>query len=196
MPEEDAFCILVQLMNRYELRGHFTPQMDLLRQRLFQFDGLLEDHLPHVHRHFNEQGVKSNMYVSQWFLTLFAYKFPLDVVYRIYDILFIEGFHCLFRIGLALLSKNQSTILSLEFDSLVTFLKDDMLAIYNVSLCTTANHFWGFFFNRDQLYFFYFRMTLPIYYLNHIVLISLADVWKDSPKSIKMRLPKLTLKPK
>lgn len=133
MPEEEAFCILVQLMQNYKLRGHFTPQLDLLRQRLFQFDGLLQDFLPHIHRHFAEQGVRSNMYASQWFLTMFAYKFPLKVVYRIYDTLFTEGVDCLFRIGLALLSKNQSTILSLEFESLVTYLKDDMLTIYNVS---------------------------------------------------------------
>ncbi|RCI03025.1 GTPase-activating protein [Rhizopus stolonifer] len=130
MPEEEAFSILVQLMQRYELRGHYTPQLDLLRQRLFQFDGLLLDHLPHVHRHFNEQGVRSNMYASQWFLTLYAYKFPLDVVYRIYDTLFTEGVDCLFRIGLALLAKNQSILLSLEFEALVTYLKDDMLTIY------------------------------------------------------------------
>ncbi|GAA5798655.1 rab-GTPase-TBC domain-containing protein [Helicostylum pulchrum] len=131
MPEEEAFCILVQLMQNYKLRGHFTPQLDLLRQRLFQFDGLLQDFLPHVYRHFTEQGVRSNMYASQWFLTMFAYKFPLKVVYRIYDTLFTEGVDCLFRIGLALLSKNQSTILSLDFESLVTYLKDDMLTIYN-----------------------------------------------------------------
>ncbi|KAI8375423.1 rab-GTPase-TBC domain-containing protein [Choanephora cucurbitarum] len=131
MPEEEAFCILVQLMERYGLRGHFTPQLDLLRQHLFQFDGLLLHYLPHVHRHFNEQGVRSNMYASQWFLTLYAYKFPLDVVFRIYDTLFAEGIDCLFRIGLALLAKNQSMILSLEFEALVTYLKDNMLTIYN-----------------------------------------------------------------
>lgn len=139
MPEEEAFCILVQLMQHYELRGHFTPQLDLLRQRLFQFDGLLLDYLPHIHRHFSEQGVRSNMYASQWFLTMFAYKFPLKVVYRIYDTLFTEGVDCLFRIGLALLSKNQSTILSLDFESLVTYLKDGMLTIYNV--CTQKLYF-------------------------------------------------------
>ncbi|KAI7900309.1 rab-GTPase-TBC domain-containing protein [Cokeromyces recurvatus] len=131
MPEEESFYVLIQLMQQYELRGHYTPQLDLLRQRLFQFDGLLADHLPHIHRHFNEQGVRSNMYASQWFLTLFAYKFPLNVVFRIYDTLFTEGVHCLFRIGLALLSKNQSTILSLDFENLVAYLKDDMLTIYN-----------------------------------------------------------------
>ncbi|KAI7849509.1 rab-GTPase-TBC domain-containing protein [Circinella umbellata] len=131
MPEEEAFCVLVQLMNQYSLRGHFTPQLDLLHQRLYQFDGVLQDHLPHVHRHFETQGIRSSMYASQWFMTLFAYKFPLDFVFRIYDILLAEGIEALYSFGLALIQKNQPTILSLEFDNLVNYLKSEMLEAYN-----------------------------------------------------------------
>ncbi|KAI8388213.1 rab-GTPase-TBC domain-containing protein [Radiomyces spectabilis] len=131
MPEEEAFCVLVQMMQRYGLRGHFTPQMDTLHQRLHQFAGLLSDHLPHVYRHFEAQGVRSNMYASQWFMTLFAYKFPLDFVFRIYDILLAEGIEAIHRIALALIEKNQSMILSLEFDDLVNFLKSHMIDAYD-----------------------------------------------------------------
>ncbi|KAI9496909.1 rab-GTPase-TBC domain-containing protein [Zychaea mexicana] len=136
MPEEEAFCVLVQLMNQYSLRGHFMPQLDLLHQRLYQFDGVLQDHLPHVHRHFETQGIKSSMYASQWFMTLFAYKFPIDFVFRIYDIILAEGGNStnlepLYSFGLALIQKNQPTILSLEFDNLVNYLKSDMLEAYN-----------------------------------------------------------------
>lgn len=131
MPEEEAFCVLVQLMQRYDLRGHFAPQLDLLHQRLYQFDGVLNDHLPHIHRHFESQGIRSSMYASQWFMTLFAYKFPLDFVFRIYDILLAEGIEAIYSFGLALIQKNQSTILSLEFDALVNYLKNDMLEVYN-----------------------------------------------------------------
>ncbi|KAI9311651.1 rab-GTPase-TBC domain-containing protein [Dichotomocladium elegans] len=130
MPEEEAFCVLVQLMQRYELRGHFTPQLDLLHQRLYQFDGILHDHLPHVHRHFEYQGIRSSMYASQWFLTLFAYRYPLEFVYRIYDIFLVEGIQSIYSFGLALIQKNQATILSLEFDLLVNYLKNDMLDAY------------------------------------------------------------------
>lgn len=155
MPEEEAFDALVRLLQKYEIRGQFTPQLDLLILRLYQLDGLLQDHLPHIHRHFNEQGIRSNMYASQWFLTLFAYKFPLEMVYRIYDTLFAEGIDCLFRIGLALLAKNQVTLLSLDFDHLVTFLKEDLLDVYDVrrggirseSIVSNGNH----------------RVTSPIY---------------------------------
>lgn len=134
MPEEEAFCIIVQLMNKYDLRGHFLPQSDLLSQRLYQLEGLVADHLPHIQRHFQAHGVRSNMYAYQWFSTLFAYKFPLDTVFRIYDMIFAEGIETLHRFSVALLEKNQSTILSLEFDDLVNFLKSDLLEIYMVTI--------------------------------------------------------------
>ncbi|KAI7864581.1 rab-GTPase-TBC domain-containing protein [Spinellus fusiger] len=136
MPEEEAFCVLVQLMSKYELRGHFSPQPDLLSQRLFQLDGLLADHLPHVRRHFEVHGIQAHMYASQWFLTLFAYKFPLEVVFRLYDVFFSQGMDAIYRFALALIEKNQSLLLSLESDQLLPVLKGNLLEAYsdNISL--------------------------------------------------------------
>ncbi|KAG1051043.1 hypothetical protein G6F46_008507 [Rhizopus delemar] len=130
MPEEETFCVLVQLMNKYGLRGHFLPQPDLLSRRLYQLNGLLADYLPHLHRHFEAHDIKSNMYAYQWFNTLFAYKFPMDIVFRIYDMIFAEGIETLFRFSLALMEKNQSTLLSLEYDDLTLYLKNKLLFIY------------------------------------------------------------------
>lgn len=73
-PDEEAFCQLVRLMHSYDLRAHFLPEMPGLQLRLFQFDRLIEEMLPVLHTHFLRQGVKSSMYCSQWFLTLFAYR--------------------------------------------------------------------------------------------------------------------------
>ncbi|CAM0139986.1 GTPase-activating protein [Umbelopsis sp. WA50703] len=130
MPEEEAFCLLVRMMKQYNLRGHFTPQMETLHQRLYQFEGLMKEHLPHLHRHLEMQGIRASLYASQWFMTLFAYKFPFTHVYRIYDIVLAEGTEALFRFSLALMERNQETILSLDFDGLAHFLKNEMLDTY------------------------------------------------------------------
>ena len=72
MPDEEAFCVLVRLMKSYDLRSHYTPNMPGLQLRLFQFDRLVEELVPSVFLHLLRQGVKSSMYASQWFLTLFG----------------------------------------------------------------------------------------------------------------------------
>lgn len=69
MPDEEAFSTLVRLMKSYDLRGHFVPNMPALQLRLYQFDRLLEEMLPLLHRHLVRSGVKSSMYASGWFMT-------------------------------------------------------------------------------------------------------------------------------
>ncbi|RCH90252.1 GTPase-activating protein, partial [Rhizopus stolonifer] len=130
MPEEDAFCALIQLMNKYGLRGHFTPDMDGLQLRLYQFDALLQEYLPHVARHLVQQGINSTMYASQWFMTLFAYKFPLNLVFRIYDVILAEGISTIFKFAIALLKRNQTTLLGLDFEHVLDFLKNGLFEEY------------------------------------------------------------------
>ncbi|KAL7323224.1 hypothetical protein PS15p_211157 [Mucor circinelloides] len=130
MPDEAAFCVLLKLMGRYGLRGHFTPQMEKLHEHMYQFDQLLLQHLPQVHRHLDAQGVVPSMYASQWFMTLFAYRCPLELVYRVFDLLFIEGSQIILNFALALMKKNQQVILSLEFESLLEFFSGSIFDAY------------------------------------------------------------------
>ncbi|SPO32583.1 related to GYP5 - GTPase-activating protein (GAP) [Ustilago trichophora] len=130
MPDEEAFSTFVRLMKSYDLRGHFTPNMPALQLRLFQFDRLLEDFLPLLHRHLVRQGVKSSMYASQWFMTLFSYRFPLDFVYRILDSVFAEGVEALFRFAIALMKKNEERLLEMQFDKAVEYLKMELFECY------------------------------------------------------------------
>ncbi len=130
MPDEEAFSTFVRLMKSYDLRGHFTPNMPALQLRLFQFDRLLEEMVPLLHRHLVRQGVKSSMYASQWFMTLFSYRFPLDLVYRILDSVFAEGVEALFRFAIALMKKNEEALLEQSFDQAVNFLKMNLFDQY------------------------------------------------------------------
>jgi len=130
MPDEEAFCLLVRLMYSYDLRGHFLPEMPKLQLRLFQFDRLIEELLPVLHVHFLRQGVKSSMFCSQWFLTLFSYRFPLEFVFRIYDNCLASGIEAIFGFALSLLQKNEAKLLSLKFDELVGFLNSSITDVY------------------------------------------------------------------
>jgi len=51
MPDEEAFCVLIRLMEGYNMRGLYTPNMEGLQLRLYQYDQLLYDLLPKVARH-------------------------------------------------------------------------------------------------------------------------------------------------
>nr|XP_018266772.1 uncharacterized protein I303_00748 [Kwoniella dejecticola CBS 10117]OBR88930.1 hypothetical protein I303_00748 [Kwoniella dejecticola CBS 10117] len=132
MPDEEAFCVLVRLMDSYNLRSHFTAEMRGLQLRLFQFDRLVEEILPLLHTHLVRQGVKSSIYAAQWFMTLFSYRFPLSLVYRVLDIVFAEGIEAIFRFSLALLKKSENRLLELEFEQILNFLQSDLFEVYRV----------------------------------------------------------------
>ena len=111
MPEEQAFCVLVKLMMDYNFRDLYAPKMIGLQIRNFQFEKLLQIKFPKVFVHLEKQDVRSTMYASQWycslmrFMTLFAYRFPLDIVFRILDIILAEGSEAILRFALALVFK-------------------------------------------------------------------------------------------
>lgn len=120
-------------METYDMRTMFTLKMEGLQQRLFQFSSLLSQICPDLHAHFQKHGVNPAMYASQWFLSLFAYTYPLPLVFRIYDVVFAEGApETIMRVAIALLKNNEAKLLSFgEFEDLVEFLTARLYESYN-----------------------------------------------------------------
>lgn len=61
-------------------------------------------------------------------------RFPLDIVFRIYDNVLASGIESLFSFSVVLLYKNEETLLNMKFDQLLVFLNTKMLDIYQVCL--------------------------------------------------------------
>ncbi|KAJ2553183.1 GTPase-activating protein [Coemansia sp. RSA 1933] len=127
MPDEEAFGVLVRLMYRYGLRGHFLPSMDDLQLRLYQFEHAFQETLPRLAAHFQAQGVEHTMYVSQWMMTLFAYRLPIQLTFRLFDVVFAEGLDSLLRFAIAVLKRSQTRLLSLSFEAILQYLNEGPL---------------------------------------------------------------------
>jgi hypothetical protein len=131
MPEEEAFCLLVRLMNQYHLRDLFIQDMPGLHMHLYQFERLLEDFEPALYCHLHRRQVTPHLYATQWFLTLFAYRFPLQLVLRIYDLILSEGLGAIIKFGIVLMQKNAATLLAMsDMVALTNFLKDRLFDVY------------------------------------------------------------------
>ncbi|KAL7799742.1 RabGAP/TBC [Trichoderma ceciliae] len=131
MPEQEAFCLLVRLMNHYGLRDLFIHDMPGLHRHLYQFERLLEDLEPGLYCHLHRRGISPHLYATPWFLTLFAYRFPLQLVLRIYDLILSEGLSAIIRFGIVLMRKNTATLLEIsDMQQLTTYLKDKLFDVY------------------------------------------------------------------
>jgi len=131
MSETEAFTLLVRLMSKYDLRSMFTPEMAGLHLRLYQFERLLEDLEPALYCHLKRRHVGPQLYATQWFLTLFAYRFPLQLVLRVHDLVLSEGLTAILRFGIVLMQRNREVLLGMrDMSSLSTFLKEKLFDVY------------------------------------------------------------------
>lgn len=127
-------------MNHYHLRDMFVQDMPGLHLHLYQFERLLEDLEPALYCHLYRRGVHPQLYATQWFLTLFAYRFPLQLVLRIYDLILSEGLEgAILKFGIVLMQKNARTLLGMnDMTALTSFLKEKLFDIY-IDQAPTSN---------------------------------------------------------
>jgi len=123
MPEEQSFGVFVQIMHRYGLRDMFRENFEQLQLRFYQLERLVETRIPDLHAHFQEIGLETHMYASQWFLTLFSAKFPLHLVFRVLDVFLLQGVDTIFQVSLALLMMARKELLTQDFENTMKYFR-------------------------------------------------------------------------
>lgn len=67
---------------------------------------------------------------TQYYITVFIYKCPVDVVWRIFDVFLFEGEKIITHIIIKLYRSNKEKLMSLNQEKILNFLSDDILANY------------------------------------------------------------------
>lgn len=125
LPEEDSFWVFLQMMQSrmFAMRQLYLPGFPLLQQFFIIFRRLFRRLLPNLMSHFDVQGVDVSFFASQWFLTLFAYQFPITMVSRIWDLFFAEGWKFIFKVSMALLQWEQEKLQLMRMEEILLHLK-------------------------------------------------------------------------
>ena len=112
-----------RLMEHYDLRSCFLPNMCGLQLRMYQFQQLLSIHLPGLSAHLHNLGIQPT-YAAQWFLSFFAVTCPLPMLLRIYDVIFAEGApETIMRVALSIMARNEKKLMaSSEFEDVMQML--------------------------------------------------------------------------
>ncbi|KAF7457503.1 TBC domain-containing protein [Cryptosporidium felis] len=110
--EQEAFRLLASLMFNYGMREMFVSGLPGLRVKCRILDQLLEKELYSVWDHITKQGGTVDMLATDWFLTLFSYSIPLNVIGRFWDDFFTQGWTPIYKLIIYRLQRIQSDILS------------------------------------------------------------------------------------
>ncbi|XP_063632822.1 ecotropic viral integration site 5 ortholog isoform X1 [Cydia splendana] len=128
MPEEEAFAVLVKIMQQHRMRDMFKPSMAELGLCMFQLENLVQELLPDLHVHFQSQSFSTSIYASSWFLTLFTTTLSLPLACRIMDVFLSEGIEIVFKVALAMLTLGKNDLLSLDMESILKYIQKELPA--------------------------------------------------------------------
>lgn len=78
------------------------------------FEYFLESYHPEVKETLKELNFTSENYATQWLVCLFANTFEFSVVFKLWDLIFIEGIIAVFKIALATVDLMREQILECE----------------------------------------------------------------------------------
>jgi hypothetical protein len=122
--EECSFWMLHSLMINYGMEGFFLKGFPELRITLYVFLSLLKKILPKCFNLLKKFQVYPTMFASQWFITFYSCVFDFNILVRIFDCIFLEGFKIIYRIALAIFKINQEELLKKQsFENIMDFLK-------------------------------------------------------------------------
>ena len=118
----------------YGVRDMFTKSLPGCVICLLQFEQLVQKYLPKLYEHFKSEGLYTESFASEWFMTLFSYILPIQISFRIFDIFLIDGYKILHRIGLSILSKSDIILRKLNMDDMLKYLKSLNNNVNNIFL--------------------------------------------------------------
>ncbi|UYV70172.1 GRTP1 [Cordylochernes scorpioides] len=132
--EENAFWLLVCLVQHILPPGYYTSSMSGLLMDIEVFSLLLQEGFnhpildvvqqqclkwvlsrikdPEVSEQLKKHDVPLNLVASKWFICLYADVLPIETLLRLWDCLFYEGSKVLFRAALCLVMVNRERILA------------------------------------------------------------------------------------
>ncbi|XP_072889754.1 uncharacterized protein [Hemitrygon akajei] len=102
MPAEQAFWCLVQICEKY-LPGYYSAGLEAIQLDGEVLSALLRRVSPLAYRHLKKHKIDPILYMTEWFMCIFARTLPWSSVLRVWDMFFCDGVKIIFKVGLVLL---------------------------------------------------------------------------------------------
>ncbi|CAF4354133.1 unnamed protein product [Rotaria socialis] len=126
MPEEEAFAVLVSIMQDFSMRDMYKPDMYSLGLCIYQLECMVQEFLPELYRHLQAENFNTSVYASSWFLTLFTTQFTVNVAAHMMDLFLNEGIEIIFRMAIALLEIHQEELMLLSMEDMLKYFQKEV----------------------------------------------------------------------
>ncbi|KAG5519404.1 hypothetical protein PMAC_002031 [Pneumocystis sp. 'macacae'] len=131
--EEEAFYVLVSIVENILPLHYFTPGLLASRADQRVLIRYVAELCPRIYDHFKKLSVDLEAVTFNWFLSVFTDCLPPEVLFRVFDLLFIEGNVYLFRVSIAIIKSKEKQILACASPaSIYSLLKNLSLESFNI----------------------------------------------------------------
>ncbi len=123
LSEEQAFWVLVKVIQRDGMRDFYLPGMPRAHLAFYQVGELIKMYIPDVHHHFESINMTPFLYCPAWFMTICTHQFPSESVVRIMDCYLSEGLKVIYRITLAVLRIGRKQLVNTDLTRALALLR-------------------------------------------------------------------------
>jgi len=117
-----AFTCLANLISRPFFQCFYRNNSNSLLQRMQIFDRIFQFNLHDLYKFFDSLEIRSDLYVSLWFVTLFAKQLPVPLCARVWDIYLVQGEIFLYRVAVGMLKLLSPSLKAKESDDVLKIL--------------------------------------------------------------------------
>jgi len=112
LEEAEAFIVFANLINWPCLAAFYSVEQSAMERYYSTFSSHLANNLPSIASHFSRLGLRPDLYILDWWMTLFSKCAPLDITCRIWDLLIRDGEEFLFKAALGILSLYEDRLMA------------------------------------------------------------------------------------
>ncbi|XP_054158632.1 TBC1 domain family member whacked-like [Oppia nitens] len=103
MPAEHAFWSLVAICDHY-LPGYFSPGLEAIQLHGDMLFAFIKRFAPNAHKLMEKQKIEPILFMTEWFMCVFARTLPWPSVLRVWDMFLCEGIKIVFKCAIVLVS--------------------------------------------------------------------------------------------
>ncbi|WVW85860.1 hypothetical protein I302_107898 [Kwoniella bestiolae CBS 10118] len=139
--EEQAYWVLTSLIDRLLPAQFYSASLLASRADQVVLNDLVAQLVPKLHDHLEELGVDLASVTFGWWLSLFTDCLPVETLFRVWDVTFVEGHDTLFRVAIAILKLNEVEICATESVSdLFSFISNMTSRLWNADKLIALQH--------------------------------------------------------
>jgi hypothetical protein len=126
-----CFILFHNIITKSNLFPFYSFDDTYMKQRIVIFKQIFGYNLQDLCFHFEDEGIQPNLYLYEWFMSLFAKALNMDIVCRVWDLILLDGIPILYKTAIVILSSLEEELLNSDFDDIMRILRNTSNSIKN-----------------------------------------------------------------